>query len=189
MMDGLRPLNSLYWQGLSLEAKRRFLRHLRPWWDVHRHRLAPQAAARIEIMMRDGELTVCRGRLARFALEERDGFPVTVTWRSPGSRGVTERGVHHVVNCMGLGGDPTRSHSALIQHLLAGGLARPHVLRVGFDVDADGRLIDSDGAVATRLFALGPPTRGFFWESTAVPDIREYAFRLADTALRSIDAD
>jgi uncharacterized NAD(P)/FAD-binding protein YdhS len=142
VMDGLRPLNSLYWQGLSLEAKRRFLRHLRPWWDVHRHRLAPQAAARIEIMMRDGELTVCRGRLARFALEEWDGFPVTVTWRSPGNRGVTERGVHHVVNCMGPGGDPTRSNSPLIQHLLAGGLARSHVLRVGFDVDADGRLID-----------------------------------------------
>lgn len=42
LIDGLRPLTQDIWRALPLEEKRRFLRHLRPFWEVHRHRMAPQ---------------------------------------------------------------------------------------------------------------------------------------------------
>ena len=32
--------------GLDGDQQRRFLRHARPWWDVHRHRIAPEVARR-----------------------------------------------------------------------------------------------------------------------------------------------
>jgi uncharacterized NAD(P)/FAD-binding protein YdhS len=187
MMDALRPSVSRYWQTLPLEAKRRFLRHLRPWWDVHRHRLAPEVARRLDVLLRKGDLTLCRGRLTGASAETTaDGYPASVQWRPAGDTLVYRMGVHHVVNCMGPGGDPTRSRSPLFQSLLASGLARPDVLRLGLDVDAAGRLINQRGEPAARLFALGPPTRGVFWESTAVPDIRQYAAILASSVLAAM---
>jgi uncharacterized NAD(P)/FAD-binding protein YdhS len=35
----------------------RATRHLRPWWDVHRHRMPPEIADRIDRLMRLGRLT------------------------------------------------------------------------------------------------------------------------------------
>src|SRR4051812_15531322 len=46
VVDGLRPHSISLWRGFGEAEKRRFLRHGRPWWDVHRHRIAPEVAAR-----------------------------------------------------------------------------------------------------------------------------------------------
>src|SRR5262249_30293519 len=89
-------------------------------------------------------------------------------------------------NCTGPGGDPTRSKMPLISELLASGLARPDRLRLGLDVDGLGRLIGRNDVAAERLFALGPPTRGVFWEATAVPDIRQQAESIAMSVLQSL---
>ena len=188
VMDALRPVIGGYWQSLSGPDRQRFLRHLRPWWDVHRHRLAPQVADRVQRLLAEGALILCRGRLVRMSLDtEPDSFPVTVSWRPAGDTTVYKIGTHHVVNCMGPGGDPTRSRSLLIQMLLATGLARPDPLSLGLDVDAQGRVISQGGDIVHGLFALGPPTRGVFWESTAVPDIRQHAHRLSETVLRTLN--
>ncbi len=50
------------WQGLSLIERRRFLRRLRPYWDSHRHRLAPQMAGRLDMWLVD-RLQIEAGRL------------------------------------------------------------------------------------------------------------------------------
>jgi uncharacterized NAD(P)/FAD-binding protein YdhS len=187
VIDALRPGVSLYWQSLPLEAKQRFLRHLRPWWDVHRHRLAPGVAEETARLIREGSLIICRGRLARVQPGDgSDSFPATVSWRPAGDANVYLMGVHYVINGMGPGGDPARSRSPVIQDLLASGLARPDPLRLGLDVDRLGRLVGREGTMSAKLFALGPPTRGVFWECTAVPDIRQYAHQLAQTALHSV---
>ncbi|WP_088348232.1 MULTISPECIES: FAD/NAD(P)-binding protein [Rhodomicrobium] len=190
VMDTLRPVTSAYWRDLPLSAKRRFLRHLRPWWGAHRHRLAPQVADRLEALIRDRSLAVRRGRLIEINLDERSGGPpVSAAWETPRGKRLHGMKVHHVVNCTGPGGDPTLSRSELLRGLIASGLARPDHLRLGLDVDAGGRLIARDGAVADTLFALGPPTRGMFWESTAVPDIRDYAEAVAASALQTLGRD
>jgi uncharacterized NAD(P)/FAD-binding protein YdhS len=187
VMDALRPATSRYWQALPLPVKQRFLRHLRPWWDIHRHRLAPEVARRLAGLLRDGDLTICRGRLLSAALEETEnGFPANARWRPVGDTLVYRLGMHYLVNCMGPGGDPGQSRSPLFQKLLVGGLARPDALRLGLDVDISGRLIGREGAPTGQLFAVGPPTRGIFWESTAVPDIRRHAAIVATSALAAL---
>ncbi len=40
-VDSLRPHSHRLWQSLPSDEKRRFLRFGRPWWDIHRHRIAP----------------------------------------------------------------------------------------------------------------------------------------------------
>ena len=57
---------------------------------------------------------------------------------------------------------------------------RPDALSLGLDVTQNCALIDRDGAISRRLFAVGPVTKGTFWEMTAVPDIRQQAEFLAE---------
>ncbi len=147
VVDRLRPNTAAYWQNLSLHAKQRFLRHLRPWWDVHRHRLAPQVADRVRKLILDGNLVVCRGQLVRI---EADASRATVAWQPAGDTLVYRMIADHVINCMGPGGDPTRSKTPLLPGLIATGLARPDRLRLGLDVDSAGRLIKRDGAMNLR---------------------------------------
>jgi uncharacterized NAD(P)/FAD-binding protein YdhS len=44
-------------------------------------------------------------------------------------------------------------------------------------------LIDAKGRTSPDIFAIGPITRGTFWEITAVPDIRVACERLAQRLL------
>lgn len=67
IIDALRPVTQDLWRQLSHEDRARFLRHVRPFWDVHRHRIAPPIAAAIERQVRDGRLVLLKGRIQRCA--------------------------------------------------------------------------------------------------------------------------
>ena len=58
MIDSLRPVTASLWNRLPRDERRRFLRHARRYWDVHRHRMAPPNAALIDGWMNDGSLEV-----------------------------------------------------------------------------------------------------------------------------------
>ena len=78
-MDALRPHTQLLWQELAPADKRRFLRHLRSWWEIHRHRMAPSVAARIAAARGRGVLRVVGGRLERI---EAAGDGLRAFWRA-----------------------------------------------------------------------------------------------------------
>ncbi len=168
-VDGLRPFSAALWQGLSEAEQRRFLRHLRPWWDVHRHRIAPAVAARIETMRDEGRLEVMAGRIVRV-----EGRTVTIARRGGGE---LRRSFAAAVNCTGPEGAIERVEDPLIRQLIATGRARPDRLGLGLDVDRDSRVIGGDPSPA--LYAIGPLTKGAFWEIVAVPDIRGQAAAVA----------
>jgi len=46
-MDGLRPHWDMLWRRLPEHEQRRFLQHVARYWEVHRHRMAPQVAATV----------------------------------------------------------------------------------------------------------------------------------------------
>jgi uncharacterized NAD(P)/FAD-binding protein YdhS len=168
-VDGLRPHSIALWQGLSDSERSRFLRHLRPWWDVHRHRIAPRVAARIEAMRASGRLEVAAARIARV-----EGDLAILARRGGGE---IRRRFDAMVNCTGPEGDIGRIGDPLVRSLLASGRARTDPLGLGLDVDAGSRLIGS--GLSPALYALGPLTRGAFWEIVAVPDIRGQAAGVA----------
>ena len=53
VVDGVRPYNQLIWQSWPVSARRRFLEHTRAWWDIHRHRMAPEIHARVTRAVED----------------------------------------------------------------------------------------------------------------------------------------
>ena len=91
-----------------------------------------------------------------------------------------------VINCTGPTGDVLASTDALLKDLLRRGLARPDPLRLGLDVDDDNRVRDLSGVASPTLLAVGPATRGAFWEITAVPDIRGQAAAVAAATLAGL---
>lgn len=176
-MDELRSLNAELWADLSIAERGRFLRHLRPWWDVHRHRIALDVASRTDSLIAEDRLRVHAGRLVAV---ETEGEGVRVLWRP---RGVARTGTlpgRALIDCTGPGHDPTTSPERLIQNLLASGKARADPLRLGLETDREGRILDARGQASDRLFVIGPPSRAAVWEIVAVPDIRRQARQLAD---------
>jgi uncharacterized NAD(P)/FAD-binding protein YdhS len=106
-----------------------------------------------------------------------------VTLRRRGAAVDETRSICRLVLASGPEADPGRTDDPLLRSLLAGGMVRPDRLRLGFDVDAAGRLVGHDGVASPRLYAVGPPTRGAFWEITAVPDIRRQCAEVAAAML------
>lgn len=175
-VDELRPYTQAMWANAGAAARERFLRHLRPWWDVHRHRLAPQVADRLAAMQARGQLAVVAGKTIG-AAETPDG--IALTWRPRGSDSPERMVVQRIVNCTGPQGDLTRTSEPLLAALRDRGAIRSDLARLGIDVDNCARTIAADGTPDDRLYALGPMTRGAFWEIVAVPDIRQQTWNLA----------
>lgn len=173
----LRTVTQWLWEEADAKERRRFLRHLRPWWDVHRHKLAPAVGATIEAMRAEARLAVAGGRLLSVTPVEGGA---EVAFRLRGSDAVESLRVKRVVNCTGPEGDIANVGEPLLNRLLAAGLIRQDPLRVGIDVDAQCRAIGADGVASCFLSVIGPVTKGTFWESVAVPDIRVQAARVAE---------
>ena len=176
VLDRMRPQHQPMWRSASQTERRRFLRHLRPWWDVHRHRMAPEIGRQVDRWTSEGRLEVASGRLLRVG---RDGEGAAVFWRSR-TGGEARTPAARVINCTGPEGDPARVAGPLLRSLLESGSARVDPLRLGLDTDAEGRIIDGNGRPQLRLSALGPLTRGALWEIVAVPEIREQAQQTAE---------
>jgi uncharacterized NAD(P)/FAD-binding protein YdhS len=175
-VDELRPFTQAMWANATPAERKRFLDHLRPWWDVHRHRLAPPVAERLRALIASGQLSVIAGKTIAFAPVE-DG--VAVQWRPRGASEAQTMRVRRIVNCTGPQGDLARTTDPLLARLRDRGVVRPDAAHLGIDVDAAAQTIAFDGTSNDWLYALGPMTRGAFWEIVAVPDIRTQTWSVA----------
>lgn len=180
VMDALRPHMQLLWQEMTPADRHRFLRHLRPWWESHRHRMAPTVARAIDGLRADGRLRMLVGRIDRTVV---DGDGLTIHWSKRGGAPGDPIAVQRVINCTGPGSDLGRVSDPLMQQLIRDGLARPDRWRLGLETSSAGAMIQHDGSISARLFGVGPLTRGTFWESTSVTDIRHQAEQVALLAL------
>jgi len=172
--DALRPVTQRIWSRLSEAEHRRFLRHLRAHWDVHRHRMAPEAGAAVARLRTRGQLRVHAGRMQSFAIA---GGSAVGLYRPRGERPSRELRAARVVNCMGPASSVADVRHPLVGRLLAQGLARPDALGIGLATDRDGALL---GSARGLLFTLGALRRGELWESTAIPELRSQARTVAE---------
>ncbi|HET7606107.1 MAG TPA: FAD/NAD(P)-binding protein [Sphingomicrobium sp.] len=177
-VDSLRPYSHALWQSLDTGEQERFLRHARPWWDVHRHRIAPEVAATVARTIGEGRLRVMAGRIVG-AAETPDGIEVEL--RSRGADASRRMTFAYAFNCTGPLHSIGRTRDPLLRSLLEKGEARPDQLGIGLQVDAQSR-------AGERLWALGPLTKGRYWEIVAVPDIREQAAAVAADMARELEA-
>jgi uncharacterized NAD(P)/FAD-binding protein YdhS len=176
VLDAFRVHLVPIWARSSDAERRRFLRHLRSIWLVHRHRLAPDVADLLSRLQSDAVLSVIAGRLAA-AQQIGSGYRAVVAERTGGTQALA---VDWIVNCAGPEESYQRLADPLVRQLFATGRARPGPLQLGLDVDDCGLLLTREGRPQHGLYVLGPPTRGCFWEITAAPWIRARAASVAE---------
>ncbi|MBS0226734.1 MAG: FAD/NAD(P)-binding protein [Proteobacteria bacterium] len=169
LADGLRALIPQLWRGWSLPTRKRFLRHLRPWWDSVRHRVPREVFATLGRLREEGRLRICAGHFI-----DHENGSARIRWR--GERDDVAIPASAVIDATGLDGDRDRytTHPAL-SALVADGHLRIDPLGLGLDCAADGSVPGADG-----LHLIGFLRRGECWESTAVPELRAQAAALAE---------
>ena len=150
VVDALRPHIPGLWQRLAPADKRLFLRHVARYWEVHRHRVPPATAGRIDQLRSTGRLSVLGGRLIAVT-----GKPTGLCVRIEHGARVTEMAAGWLINATGPAADVTATTDPLLRDLLDSGLARPDSLRLGIEADARGALLNVSGTPSDNIFTLG----------------------------------
>ncbi|MDL4814193.1 FAD/NAD(P)-binding protein [Actinomadura opuntiae] len=173
-VDAVRPHVPALWGRLSEADRRRFLDLVARHWEVHRHRIPPASAARIDALRAAGRLRVLRGRIDEVRTDAEHRLAVRIA--SDGE--AAEVNVGWLVNGTGPAAGPATD--TFLSGLVSAGIARPGPLGLGLDADAGGAVRDAAGRPHPNVFTLGPPLRGVRYETTAIPEIRAQAAVLAD---------
>jgi uncharacterized NAD(P)/FAD-binding protein YdhS len=180
-LAALRHQAAHIWQGWPAPERRRFLRHLRPYWEVHRHQLPPAVQQELAAALESGALRIAAGRV----LSIRDEAELSVLQVRPrGSDARIALRAGRVINCTGSCASPRRTAAPLVRQLLADGLMRADALGLGVDTGADGAVLGADGRPTPGLYYIGPWLKAGFWEATAVPELRQFAAAIARACLR-----
>ncbi len=163
------------WPALPLVEKRRFLRHLRVWYDVHRFQLPPQIEMRIAEAEDTGQLSFEAAFCVSAAC---DGSVLSVTLRRRGSGERHRKSFDAIVNCTGPRMRPDRSTNLFVATLAARGYATPHPVGIGFCVDDECRAIGAGGRADPHLRIVGPLTYGAFADQQGAAFIALRLYRI-----------
>ncbi|WP_323717933.1 FAD/NAD(P)-binding protein [Paracoccus aminovorans] len=163
----LRAQAPQIWAALDQPARRRFLRHLRVWWDVHRYRLAPQAEAVQARLADQGRLQYLAGHL--LAADRRDGG-IDVRWRPRGRSEPVQARFDRVIVTTGPAQDRCIAANPALGALAGLGLIAPCPLGLGLATTQGCKALDARGGVSERILIAGPLARGDLGELTGAPE-------------------
>lgn len=177
----MRARTPALWQRLPMAQRRRFLRHLQVYWDVHRHRAAPSAMATVHRLQAEGRLRLQAGRVQGV---QDTGNALALQWKPRGQDALQTVAVRRIFNCTGPSSRLSQDRSGLFPALAAAGHLLPCPLGLGLQTDADYHLLDASGRPQRGLRYVGPLLRAQHWEATAVPELRQHALHLARALAR-----
>lgn len=178
VLNGLRPVTQNFWMGLSDTEKRRFVRHLKPYWDAIRHRMPPKTALKISDLEREGRLAFKLGTMRVNANGE-------IAVRARGACEFRALDDDIIIDCTGHRPD---LEDPVLQSMIGYGLAIPDTLNFGVVVSQSGQVLNHQDKAVPGLFALGPLGGGSLLEITASPEIAQQAWTAAGEIANEIAA-
>jgi uncharacterized NAD(P)/FAD-binding protein YdhS len=183
VIDSMRQYTQQLWRRWPLEERRRFLRHVRPFWELARHRTPPPHHELLKQLISAGTLRIIAGRLLT-AKAHKDHLEITIQQRCCEREEVLR--IDRVLNCTGPG-TTHRTQDELIVNLVHDGLACIDPLGIGLETDDNGAVISVSGIASPHLYAIGPMRKATLWETTAVREIRAQAQELALHLIKILD--
>ncbi|MFW0759492.1 FAD/NAD(P)-binding protein [Pseudomonas sp. H11T01] len=185
VIAAVRPITSDLWIKLPESERRRFLRHAQPYWDVHRHRVAPETHKHFKDEFDKKKITAIAGRIKSVDVC-RDSALVTIQLRN--THTIKQIKIDRIINCTGPSSNPEHIKEPLIQQLINDGLISVDNQGLGLIVDNNLAVKSKDGSPSEWLSYVGPMLKASFWEATAVPELRLYASALAKKVSRKLSS-
>jgi uncharacterized NAD(P)/FAD-binding protein YdhS len=182
VLDAVRIQGQTIWANLPVAEQRRLVRKLRPYWDVHRFRIAPAVNAVLDRRITEGNLTI---RTARLQSLHADANGITISMRSAKDLKIHQETVDRVIVTTGPGHTDILRHQPALADLSNAGLLCLDSVGLGLACDRQARAIGRDGLPVSGLYVAGPLARGTFGELMGLPQVSEFAVFLADIILES----
>ena len=178
-MDSIGRVAPEVWRRMSLGERHWFVLNVGRTWDVHRFRIPPEAAKKLDALRSSGRLDVLAGGIASIEPSRRGAL---LEFDIPGRSGAAgrqsvEAGL--VVNCSGSGRNIHATAPAIVSAGIEGGLLRADDMLLGLDVTTQGQAVDREGLPSQVLSVVGALRRGVEWEALNVPAIRRQAATIA----------
>ncbi|MDK1385857.1 FAD/NAD(P)-binding domain-containing protein [Sinorhizobium sp. 8-89] len=176
VFDALRSQGGEIWRNLPVAEQRRLLRHLRPFWDVHRFRVAPQIDAIVRAGLQSGDIRILAGSIDRL---ERNGDEIAATFRRRHGAGIEQWNVDAVVITTGPAHKSVLKSQIWLETLSADGHLQPDAVGLGLACSESSRALDRQGRETETLFIAGPLARGTFGELMGLPQVNDHAIFVA----------
>lgn len=164
------------WQRLPIKERARFLRQLVPYWDVHRHRLAPNIGKQIDEMQTQVAIEIIAGRIKSAQMQDK---LIHIQYQDRGSQEVKSIEVGAIIQCTGPNYDLSMVSDPLIKSVIRRNYLQQDVLNIGLETDSQYRLKSPNHPMQQHLYYIGPMLKASYWESIAVPELRVHVQRLA----------
>ena len=176
VIDQVRAQGYDLWQALPIAERRRVVRHLRPYWDVHRFRIAPQVEAVLDAAVSAGRLDILAGSVADARIE---GELIRCTLQPRHQRQPLERSYDAVIVTTGPAHGGILETQPWLSALAANGHLSLDPTGLGLACTERSEAIGPTGTVDPSLLISGPLARGTFGELMGLPQITEHAFFVA----------
>ncbi len=171
-LDALRGKTSRLWKLMDIDSKKLFLKRLRTFWDIHRHRMPLASAEALNELQQAGQLEFVPGAANGI---ERVGDELIFKFKPRRSNELRSVKVKRIINCTGPSGDYYKTGNTLIKNLLTKGWMKQDDLKIGIVTGVRGEIIKANGVVLQNAFSIGPLRKATEWETTAIREIRTQA--------------
>lgn len=177
VLDALRTQGQQIWQALPVAERRRLARFVRPFWDVHRFRIAPQVEHVLDEAIKTGQLSIRAGSVQTAALAEQ-GFDVCL--RDKGNREPSPLQVDAIIVTTGPAHGGILRSQPFLDGLQDAGVLSTCETGLGIACNLNAVARDQRGMAVPGMFIAGPLARGTFGELMGLPQVTEHAILVAD---------
>jgi uncharacterized NAD(P)/FAD-binding protein YdhS len=184
VLDAVRSQAFTIWQNLPLAERRRLVRHLRPFWDVHRFRIAPQVEATVDQAIARGQLTVLAASVA--AVAEYDGR-IRIALKLARGGGTLTRDFDAVVVTTGPAHGGILDNQPYLAGLKDTGIIHSDPARLGIACDMQSRALDHTDSPVDGLYVAGPLARATFGELMGVTQVARHAHDVAGEVIALVN--
>jgi uncharacterized NAD(P)/FAD-binding protein YdhS len=172
LIDRVRSQVPQLWKALSASSKKRFIRHLKPYWEIHRHRAPQEVLSVVQHAIHEGRFKLLKGKIREVAS---NGQCLFVTLVNP--EGVMRIKANYLLNSSGLQHNISLTSDPLLKKLLERGYMVPDLNKLGVETDEFGAFQCTVGE--RNIFTVGALRRAAVFECTAAKEIGEQAFLLS----------
>lgn len=184
IIAAIRPITAKLWRSLDLVERRRFLRHVQPYWDAHRHRVAPASFDIFEQLLSSGQISITAGRISGISLIK-NKLIVNIKLRK--TQDISAIKVSRIINCTGPNTNIKLVNERLIKQLINSKLVIPDEHNLGILVNNDLSVTNDYPIGAATLSYIGPMLKAAYWEATAVPELRKHAAELTALLMQRLE--